>query len=174
MSVKITLDAPALRTLIDDEMLLELRPAIVSEVVRNVVFKDKVKLAEQLAPDAFKALVNEAEFQREVAREMHCHVQSLQRQGWNPAKLSLEATKRLDAMTEDYLQGVLKGIAEKAQDLMQEAADKAHATIEERIEKRVDRLTNEYINAEVDKRVAKRLTMALQYASDAAEQEDVV
>jgi hypothetical protein len=167
MSVKLSLDAPALRELLlDADFELELRTAVVAEVVRNTVFKDTQKIAEVVAPDAYQAMLEDAKFQAYVRETLNKAANSMRSTRWGRNDLTPETRQRVDDAVKTFMDSQIERIAAEAQNLTKSAADKALVDIEKRIDKRVARITEDHINREVNTRVAARLSAVLRMASD--------
>lgn len=166
MSVKITLDRPALAAYIDNDpdFKLELNAAILSEIVTKFFSKDAARIIRESDRDLFDKAVSafrEDDYVQEQVRE--ALKKAIVNRSWGSSvpALSPEIQSLIKDGQARALAGIEADLGTKALAKAQEVLPDVMATIEERIQKRVNRRVDEHISAEVDRRVNVRLAEVL-------------
>jgi hypothetical protein len=164
MSVKITLDRPALAAYIDadPDFKIELNAAILSEVVTKFFSKDMDRIIREsdraLFDKAVLALKDETLLQKAIQQGLTKYVAS---RGWGSTTLTPEAKTLIQEGINKALTEIQSGLTLKALAKAEEVLPAVLDSLDERIEKRLARKLEESIDNIVDRKVNERLAGVL-------------
>lgn len=166
MSVRIQLDAPAVRAIIasDATFDLELKRAIVAEVVRGLVLRDADHMIAQLEPVAVAKLKDAIEADHWIRVRLDEAAKKLieyKPHSYSTLQPSNETKQRLESAIKPFLDEQLRRISSGMQSEFTAATDKLMADMDGRVERRLDRLVEERMAAEVDRRVKAKMDAIL-------------
>jgi hypothetical protein len=166
MSVRIQLDAPAVRAIIasDATFDVELKRAIVAEVVRGLVLRDAQHMIELLEPVAVAKLqdaINSDHWIRIKLDEAATKLIERDPKTYSGMQPSAATKQRLESVLKPFLDEQVRRISSGMQSEFAAAADKLMADMDGRVERRLERIVEERMAAEVDRRVKAKMDAIL-------------
>lgn len=141
----------------DNEFEIDLKRAVVVDLLKKTLFKEHIKLLGLLEPEDLKKLFEEAEVLGAIRQTLDTKIDNLMdSRFYNLYRFNNETRNKIDSAVNEELQKTEKLVLDSVKAKVNEVTEELLPNLDDLIGKRVNEIQEKMINQEVDKRFRKK------------------